>query len=281
MTSRDSFQFDMTSFKFILSSTLVPQHLQNSVQAFIRNDPDGTAAFVKHAWTVAIRGFLSTHGSTPSWEWQPLFQYLIENGADPHEGDRWHNTGSLSYFLSRSSCPLEAEDIVRKWLKILESCGVDIASYLTREVPRCLRMGLWDDRRLFVPCQYGSLPGLSWVWNLDKDSNAVAVLREFRNLVSFKWRIFGIRQSVSHREWKQPQTNCWPYVFVPVADGVTDHHHGGTTIEGIPPWRVDDRANLRKAQQIYHERSARRQAKRLSKGQKRYKPLAMPGAWVE
>jgi len=257
---------------------------------FIREDPDNALAFTDIAWNDAIAPFVRSFVFHPgkrkyapdSTAFAPLFRSLIKHGADPHRGIRSWHCGSLHSILNMTMCPLLSDEVVHEWLEILESSGVDVAAYLEREVPRCMEPPFlsFPTARVVVPHMYGRLRGLAWVWEFEEASSAAEVLLEFRSLASFDWNEPNIWDHGSAQEWKhQSQLCCWPFVVVSVAKRA--EQDPSCEVARTEKWWPSQRLHLPRAIELYFERFERRQAKRMSKGHKRYKKLDIPGAWVE
>ena len=284
-TSRECFEFDVMSFEFLVTNTAHPAQLLHCTQVFVRADPDNATAFANIAWAQAASGFRGSspqHRSCRIWldqlpDWTRLIQYLFKIGAEIHATGPHDN--ALLHFLWLGSCPVKSEIIIQEWLEVIESSGINVVSYLAREVSLTLQYGYFAVDRSLVPCQYRGLPGLSWAWNLDKEGPAFEVIQEFRTLTSSGRPDTYPTATDTHRDWKRPDHD-WPWFGIPVAN-FYEEASLEAALSKVDTWRVDTKAHLREALRLYEERFERRRAKRLSKGHKRYKPLGIPGEWVD
>lgn len=99
--------------------------------------------------TIEAYGYetISAEWEIQSKYWENLMIRSIHNGANIHYCDQEHST-LLGNWI-QTFHPLTTEDIIRRWVPILQSCGVDTARYLHTETQLYQahqRLDSWKER---------------------------------------------------------------------------------------------------------------------------------------
>ena len=190
--------------------------------------------------------------------WEHLLRRSIYGGANLHYLDQ-HGFTILERWVEAFHI-LDAQEIIQKWLRFLESCDVDTYQYILDE-SQVLQACPWSkDWMLWFPCNktikifFDSCrtPEVIVSWWADSKCPGALVIEEFS----------GLRDGVIDWNWK----TCWPFSY-----------------ETHPKSQGVDR-RIKSFEQRCRERQSRFERRQATKERKTRRSQGstpvMPGSWV-